>query len=402
MRIRHILPGFGILPSDLGKQGMSGIVGVAYNLALQQADQGWDVELVGLRGGDSAPLNVPSEPRVVSIRSWPWLKAGGYDYRYFAPAYLRLLLRGQADIHHVYSNPYHLALGRARKYVLHYQTPIYEVPPAYHRAMRWADAVICCSAFVRDQLLRHVDYPCERVYVVYNGVDLGRFAPGDKRAAREKLGISAQEKVVLFAGQVNEAKGLLYLVQACRQMSAGHDLRLLVAGSSSLWADGPRSRGQSPYERRVMAAASGLKVTFLGPVAYHQMPAVYQAADIFVCPSTWDEPFGMVNVEAMATGLPVVASRVGGIPEAVVDGVTGLVVPPRDVDALVSALSRLLDDSPLVLRIGSEGVKRAREFDWQKIAREVDRVYDETGSKARESRACGAEPKVKGSIASGR
>lgn len=379
MKIRHILPGFGRIPSDPQTGSMSGIVGVAYNLAMQQAAHGWETELVGLAGPDAqtGTRMLSHGLRVTWIRPWKWLKVGSYDFRYVGPAAVHLLLRGRADVHHVYSNPYLLAPGRAATRVLHYQTPIGEAPQAYQKAVQRADAVICCSAFIRDQFLHHVAYPRERVYVVHNGVDLERFRPGDRQTSRARLDILADETIILFAGQVNEEKGLLHLVSVCRRLVPHYNLRLLIAGSSSLWGGAEELEGQTPYERQIAEELSELKATFLGKVAYNDMPAVYQAADVFVCPSVWDDPFPLVNLEAMATGLPVVATRAGGNPEAIVDGVTGFLVPPADADALAGALRGLLDNPSLRQRMGEEGLRRAQEFTWEAIAGQVEGIYDE-------------------------
>ena len=381
MRVRHILPGFGRLPSDPEAGAMSGVVGVAYNLARQQAGRGWDAELFGLAAPDapSGSRALGGGLRVTAVRPWGWLKIGGYDYRYFAPAAIRLFKAGQADIQHVYSNPYHLALGRAVHRVLHYQTPISEVVPAYQRAMRRADAVICCSEFIRGQFVRHVEYPSGRIYVVPNGVDLERFRPGDRAAVRARLGISESELVVLFVGQVNEAKGLLHLVKAFRRLAPDWGARLLVAGSAGLWGGADTWQGQTSYERRVAEAAQDLPVTFLGKTPQAEMPGIYQAADIFVCPSAWDEPFALVNLEAMATGLPVIATLAGGSPEAVVDGITGLLVPPSDASALAGALSKLLENPNLRRKMGEAGLKRIQAFGWPAVAAGIERIYADIG-----------------------
>ena len=388
MQVRHILPGFGTVSLNPGRCSMSGIVGVAYNLSRKQAAEGWKTEIVGLAApGAQSRVAVSHRLRVMPVRPHRLLKVGNYDFRYFVPVAAQLLLRHRADIHHVYSNPYLLAVGRAARRVLHYQNqiPVGDVPLTYHRAVQRADAVICCSAFVRDQFLHTISYPSERVWAVPNGVDLDHFRPGDKWASRGGFGIPVDETVVLFAGQVNEEKGLLYLVRALHHLASDYDLRLMVAGSSKLWMDTEKwlRRTQyecTQYERQVAEEARGLKVTFLGKVAYGEMPQVYQAADIFVCPSVWDEPFGMVNLEAMATGLPIVANCVGGIPEVVVDGVTGFLVPPRDVDTLTMAIRKLVEDSLLGQQMGKKGLEHAKKFSWEIITERVREVYGEIGA----------------------
>ncbi len=377
MRIRHVLPGFGRIPSNPQSDSMSGIVGVAYNLAYQQAASGWEVEVVGLAAPHERASVVmwANRLRGLPMRPWRWCKLGGYDFRYFAPVAARLFLSSRVDVHHVYSNAYLLAPGRAQVRVLHYQTPIVGARLADERAVGRANAVICCSASVRQQFQQHVKYPADCVHLVYNGVDLERFRPGDKQASRAHLGIPGDETVILFAGQVNEEKGLLHLVRACQLLASQHDFHLVVAGSSCLWGDADNLLEHTAYERQVEEEASGLRATFLGKLAYGIMPDVYRSADIFVCPSVWDEPLGMVNLEAMATGLPVVATRTGGISEIIVHGVTGFLVPPADPGALAGALGTLLSDRALRQRLGDAGLRKARDFGWQAIAGQVQQIY---------------------------
>lgn len=379
MRVRHILPGFGIVPGDVARDSMSGVVGVAYNLADQQAACHQAAELIGL-GKDhrSSARQSAHGARVTRIASWRYAQFGPIDLSYLAPVAARLARRPRADILHVYSNPYLLWpwLGRAHRRVIHYQTPIGPVPPAYVRALQRADAVICCSAFIRDQLLSQVSYSSERVHVVPNGVDLTRFGRADRASYRQELGIAPDELVILFAGQVNQAKGLLHLVRACLALAPEYPIRLLVAGSSGLWTNSGAPAGAlSDYEQTVQREAAPLRTIFLGKVAYATMPSAYAAADLFVCPSEWDEPFGMVILEAMAAGLPVVASAVGGIPEIVQPGETGLLVPPADPAALAGALRRLIVNELERRAMGARALECVKQYGWDVIAQQVQTIY---------------------------
>jgi glycosyltransferase involved in cell wall biosynthesis len=378
MKVRHILPGNGVVPTNPESDGMSGIVSVAYHLAREQTRGGWETELVGLaKTGRPAVKAATLSPGLRSVPIHPWrrLRLGNYDFRYVAPLLFHLSLCPTADLHHVYCNPYLLSLGRAVKRVIHYQTPIGEVPPMYRRAVRRAGAVICCSEFIRGQFLGLLDYPARRVFVVHNGVDLERFKPGDRESVRVRLGLPVEGTIVLFAGQVNEAKGLLHLVRACRVLAEDHDFQLLVAGSSSLWEGAGMASTWMAYEEKVATEAAGINATFLGKIAYGVMPLVYQAADVFVCPSVWDEPFGMVALEAMACGLPVIASRTGGLPEFISDRVSGFLVPAADVEALASRVELLLGDRQLRERMGREGSKNAQRYGWETFTKEVHAVY---------------------------
>jgi len=370
------------MPTDPNTDSMSGLVGTAYNLARQQALGGWHIELLGLaRAQRPAKASVsPDGVRLLPVRPWYWCRVGAYDFRYYAPIALRLAFRAPADIHHVYANPYLLSLGRAHKLVLHFLTAVPEVPPAFVRAARRAHAVICCSAFIRNQLLGRVAYPPEAAHVVHNGVDLDRFKPGDKQAARAILSLPSEDLIILYAGAVHPEKGLIHLVRAVKALSSRQPIHLVVAGSASLWGNVEsgrlsETRAPTPYEKQVQDEARTLNVTFLGRVAHGAMPLVYEAADIEVCPSVCHDAFPTCNLEAMATGLPVVASNVGGIPEAVTDGVTGFLVPPASPGALASCLDLLLDSAELRAEMGTNGLNAARGFDWRVIARQVRSVY---------------------------
>ena len=110
---------------------------------------------------------------------------------------------------------------------------------------------------------------------------------------------------------------------------------------------------------------------------YSELVKVYQSADIFVNPVIWEEPFGLVNIEAMATGLPVISSKVGGITEIVVEGETGLLIPPNNIQALVEAIERLLDDEKLRVKMGKEGRRRVeRFFTWETHVNKLISLYN--------------------------
>ncbi len=241
-----------------------------------------------------------------------------------------------------------------------------------------ADHVICNSEYIRGDLLKAVPYPREKTSVVHNAVDLA-IIEGGNSDLRTRLGIEAHTKVLLFVGQLSPLKGLIHLVRALRLID--QEIALIVAGGSDLWQtiNDPVIRmilRMSEYEMKVRESAEGLTVHFLGTVPTNELKNVYAAADIFVCPSEWPEPFGMVNVEAMAAGKPVVASRTGGIPEIIEDGLTGLLVEPANPAALASAINQLLADGELRRKMGEAGYARARDyFNWERVLVEIESVY---------------------------
>ena len=153
------------------------------------------------------------------------------------------------------------------------------------------------------------------------------------------------------------------------------DVELVVVGGSR-----DLSRiAEDPDVQRLAALSRQLgvddRVSFLGQVAHTELPPLLRSAEVIVC-APWYEPFGIVPLEAMATGIPVVASAVGGLIDTVVEGVTGLHVPPRDAGAIADALEIMLDDPGLRESLGTAGVDRAaRHYTWTKVAADTERVY---------------------------
>jgi len=208
------------------------------------------------------------------------------------------------------------------------------------------DALIAVSAAVRNSLIKNYALRPGKVFLVYNGIEVEKFK---SRGAP----VGGEEKVVLYVGRLDREKGLQTLIEAGAALkSSGVDFRLVVVG------------GGDYYDELVRyAGALGLtdSVKFLGPVDYEQVPNYYQAADIFVLPSKALEGLPMTIIEAMAAGLPVIASDLGGIPEAVVDGEAGILVEPGNVEKLLNALTKLLTDDKLRQRMGEKASRIARE-----------------------------------------
>jgi glycosyltransferase involved in cell wall biosynthesis len=134
-----------------------------------------------------------------------------------------------------------------------------------------------------------------------------------------------------------------------------------------------------PEVQRLMALAAELgvqsKVELLGQVPRAEMPGIFRSADVVIC-TPWYEPFGIVPLEAMACGVPVVAAAVGGLQDTIVDHGTGILVPPRDPEAIASALALLLGNPALQAELGAAGQKRARSrYSWDRVAAETEKAY---------------------------
>ncbi|HYZ37634.1 MAG TPA: glycosyltransferase [Pseudonocardiaceae bacterium] len=204
--------------------------------------------------------------------------------------------------------------------------------------------------------------PASRIAVVPCGVDLDRFSPSGPRAARDG------RHRILSLGRLVERKGVETTVRA---MTAVPGAELVIAGGGDAIADAEQARLSS------VAAACGVqdRVRLLGRIARRDVPALLRSADVVVS-VPWYEPFGMVPLEAMACGVPVVASAVGGHLDTVVDGRTGALVPPRNPAALAQRLRELLADPARLAAIGSAAAARARSrYGWNRIAVETELLY---------------------------
>ena len=208
------------------------------------------------------------------------------------------------------------------------------------------------------------------------GVDVDLFSPGSAIAARARLGLDA-EWVLLFVGRPAPIKGLEILLQALARLKADGfgqaDLRLVIVG-------GDRDEGRDDDRGRLRALADALGVgawvDFKGPEPQTALPEYYRAADLCLVPSH-HESFGMAALEAMACGAAVVASRVGGLATTIQDGVTGVLVPPRDEVALASAIASLLADASRRRTLGRLAARWAQSFAWPSVARALVELYDE-------------------------
>ncbi len=221
--------------------------------------------------------------------------------------------------------------------------------------------IICVSRHDHALALRFHTAPADRLTVIHNGMDPAPFGRADGRAIRQTLALGSGP-VITFVGRFAAQKDPLTLLEAMRRLPAG---TLLMVG------EGPLRRR---VEREVRTHALEGRVILLEPRP--DIPEILAASDVFVLPSRW-EGLPLVIIEAMMAGLPVVATRVGGVGELVEDGVTGLLEPPAHPQALADALQRLLADAALRARMGAAGRDRAlREFQLDRMVRDTARLYE--------------------------
>lgn len=251
--------------------------------------------------------------------------------------------------------------------------------PVERALARGADRVVATCREEREELAEMGADP-DRVSIVPCGVDLDEFAatgPAEPRTAPRHGGPSHR---IVTLGRLVPRKGADDIIAALRDIP---DTELVVAGGSA-----PGDALADPGVERLRAAAdeAGVadRVDFRGQVARDAVPALLRSADLLVC-APWYEPFGIVPLEAMACGVPVVASEVGGMRDTVVDGVTGAHVPPCDPAALAATARSLLADPGARSRMGAEAARRARRYAWPRVARETLAVYEDVvAARARE------------------
>jgi glycosyltransferase involved in cell wall biosynthesis len=226
---------------------------------------------------------------------------------------------------------------------------------------------VALSPRVRHELQSLHGVPEERIAIIPNGIDTRRYQrdPAAGAAVRDTLGIPRAARLLLFVGHEFPRKGLEFVLRAMPELPG--DTWLLVVGS-----DDP-----VPYE--TMAGPATGRVIFAG--ARSDLPALYSAADAFVLPTAY-ETFSLVCMEAMACGLPVFATRVGGIEDYLVDGVNGAFVE-RDPAIVAARLREVLDDSGLRARMGEAALRTAADYDWSRIALRYRALIEEV---AREKR----------------
>ena len=254
-----------------------------------------------------------------------------------------------------------------------------------------ADAIIAVSRGTRDDILRaypHVD--ATRVHVIYNGIDVAEYRKSSDTGALLKYGVDPAAPYVLFVGRITRQKGVVHLVDAVKHLPAGTQV-VLCAGAPDTTEIATEMRAGVEAAR----VAGGRIVWIEKMVTRAEAIELYSHCRVFCCPSVY-EPFGIINLEAMACGAPVVASAVGGIPEVVVDEATagtqeptGLLVPfdadpvtgfPLDAAHfardLAAPIARLMADPALCAKFGAAGRKRVEEtFSWQAIAAQTVELY---------------------------
>ena len=253
-------------------------------------------------------------------------------------------------------------------------------------ALEMADGIIAVSESTKADVLRLFDVDPARVQVINNGIDLEEYRERRDNAVLARHGIDPVRPYILFVGRITRQKGIVHLVRALKHLDPGFQV-VLCAGAPDTPEIAEEMKAAVELARQERPGVIWIEEM----VSKEEIIPLYSQAELFVCPSIY-EPFGIINLEAMACGTPVVASAVGGIPEVVVHGETGLLVPveqmtvapfePVDAETfahdLAAAINELMRDEPRRRKMAEAARRRVEEqFSWSAIARRVADLYRE-------------------------
>lgn len=241
------------------------------------------------------------------------------------------------------------------------------------------DHIVAATPAEKAQLEFLYRADSRKITIIPPGVDLSRFYPIPKDEARAFVGVPPEARMILFVGRIDPLKGIETLIRALRLIQDTGRLACCPHYLAIIGGDPSSDSQQLDSEMARLQRLSkqlGVKdvVLFLGKQAQESLPYYYSAADVLVLPSHY-ESFGMVALEAMACGTPVIASQVGGLPFLVQDGVTGFVIPNGEPSFLAERLTQLILDADLRDRMGQQAIAHAQPYAWPEIAKQILQLY---------------------------
>jgi alpha-maltose-1-phosphate synthase len=258
-------------------------------------------------------------------------------------------------------------------------------------ALSMADAIIAVSSDTKNDILKCFPVDEKKIHVIPNGIDTEEYKRTEKRDALDRIGIPEGLPYVLFVGRITRQKGIIHLLEAIRYIEP-HVGIVLCAG-----APDTKEIAEEMKAKVAIARKSNPRIYWIQEILpKHELVQFYSHAKLFCCPSIY-EPFGIINLEAMATETPVVASSVGGIREVVQHGKTGLLVPidqqkeppyetldpDRFARDLASSINKLLGDESLAREYGKAGRERALDYSWDSIAAKIYDLYNQLSERTK-------------------
>lgn len=242
------------------------------------------------------------------------------------------------------------------------------------------DGIIAVSHYIKKELIAS-GYPAERIRVIHHGLDLARFrAATPPEAVRREIREKARgRKVVFHPARMSLAKGSDVVVLAFKQVKEVYpDAFLLLAGTNNTVDWGSYQQGEIAQIRRMIAECGLEEDVLIRFFPWEEIPAAYLESEVVVYPSSFDEPFGLVLLEAMAAGKPLIVTRAGGMPEIVIPGETGFIIPRRQPDALAEKILALLRAPDLVRQMGEKARRRVEaSFTLERMVQEMVAYYKE-------------------------
>jgi D-inositol-3-phosphate glycosyltransferase len=238
-----------------------------------------------------------------------------------------------------------------------------------------SDVVIAESPASKQHMSQVYDVDSGKIEIIPGGVDIATFRPQDRQQIRQSLGLAPEQPVLLFVGRLQPLKGIDILLRAAQIVQQQYpSLQVLVIGGGVDIQDDHETQERQRLQALSQELGLACRVQFIKAQPQEILVQYYAAADVFVMPSHY-ESFGMVVLEAMACGTPVVASNVGGLTSTVVHGSTGLLVPAGDWHAFAQAIVRLIASPLLRERYGQASVQRAQRFAWPGIVARTIQLY---------------------------
>ncbi len=352
------------------------------NISKMLKKMGHDVQVFSsnmLKEGSRETVSESKEVEGVRVRQFDVFKIPNISSGYVpSPSMVKALLDWDADVVHAHSYSYFptytsalVRVFKERPLVLTTHQPPTETAfkskllmKVYNRSLgrlslRRADMIIAVTRLEADFLVKVAGADPNKITVIPEGVDLNLFKP-----KTDKL---EPENIILFVGRIAQEKGLIYLIKAVPRVTK-------VFPSISVLIIGEDQGIQENLMKAIENLRVGKKIHFLGPKFGYELARTYRKARIFVLPSIY-ETFGLAILEAMASGLPVVATRVGGIPELVDDGSNGMLVSPRSHEALAEAIIKLLSDPDLSLDISKRNQVKAKRYSWESATERIEGIY---------------------------